>query len=1390
MNNNMSKTILLVEDEAIIAISQKKALEKYGYNIITANTGERAIELVRERNIIDLILMDIDLGKGLDGPETATMILNEHDIPVVFLSSHTEPRVVEKTEKITSYGYVVKNSGITVLDASIKMAFKLFDAKEKVNSHSARNAAIIQALPDHMFVLDRSGTYLEVYSSDDTLLPIPAGEIIGKKVIELFNEEVSDKLLCLFSRCFESGELQVCEIDLMIKDRKSLYETRISRMNNENILAFVRNITEEQNAVEALRVSEEKYRLIFENSPLGLLSFDEKGVIEACNDNFVKIIGSSLESLIGLNMLNLRDANLVEALKKALNGSLGIYEGIYRSVTADKSTPVRVLFTPMNTGDGNYRGGVGIIEDITERKIAQDQIKTKNEALEALNEELNSAMEEMQAANEELETANEELVQSQKELIEYGNALDESEKKYREIYNNAIEGIFQTTPEGKLIGANPSFAAIFGFESPESIMHEVNNIGRQLYAHPEDRAHLKKLLAEQSRVVNFEVEARTRRGEAIWVSINASDLKDESGSIRGITGSIIDITKRKQAEFVLKESEKRLDLLAEQNRTIVWEIDKNGLYTYVSHVVEKILGYKPDELTGKKYFYDLCPDAERDALKSEVFSALGRRESFTGYVNSMLSADGRIVRVSTNAIPVLDVNDNLIGYRGSDTDVTEYMSAIDVLKESEARYRTLIENTGQPILVARNGFIIYANAVTSVHSGYSLDELYSMSFTEFVHPDDRNFVLDNYKRRLSGDSECISAYRFRAVSKAGKVHWLEVNAVIIDWDNSQATLNFITDYSDQVRIENELRDSELKYRKIFENVQDIFYQTDQNGIIIEISPSVERYTGFTREELIGKPVEMVYSDPGDRAEMLKIIITQGEVIDYELRLKGKDERQIITSVSSHILYDADGKPAGVEGSLRDITERKHVEEALKKSEQLHRLLTDNAKDVIWTMDLAGHFTYVSPSVEKLRGFTVEEVMQQSILESLTPESAETAMSVFKSGMEAIQAGLPVPEFRGELEQPCRDGTTVWIEATISVIYDESGEAVGIVGVSRDISDRKLIEKALRDSEELYRSILKASPDAIAITDLDGRFLMVTPSAVSMFGCQSDEDMLGHFNTEFILPEDRERAINNTALRFSGRMKGLGEYRGLRKDGSSIEIDVNGEFLRDQHGQPIKIIFIVRDITDRKLAGDRIKSLLAEKEIILKEVHHRIKNYMNTIKGLLYLQAGTTDEPVVIATLDDAARRVQSMMVLYDKLYQSVDYTNISISEYFPSLVDEIVSNFPNSDSVKIVKKIDDIALNAKKLQSLGIIINELLTNIMKYAFTGRNNGVITVSAVRNGERINMEIMDDGIGIPDSITFENPSGFGIQLVVMLVEQISGNIRIERGRGTKFILDFEI
>ena len=187
---------------------------------------------------------------------------------------------------------------------------------------------------------------------------------------------------------------------------------------------------------------------------------------------------------------------------------------------------------------------------------------------------------------------------------------------------------------------------------------------------------------------------------------------------------------------------------------------------------------------------------------------------------------------------------------------------------------------------------------------------------------------------------------------------------------------------------------------------------------------------------------------------------------------------------------------------------------------------------------------------------------------------------------------------------------------------------------------------------------------------------------------------------------------------------------------------------------------------------------------------RTRPCMNTISSLLSLQVQTLKEPLAIDALEDAIARVRSMRILYDKLYCSDNFNELSIKDYLPSLIDEIISNFPNSQIVKVEKSIQDITLDAKHLQPLGIIINELLTNIMKYAFKERASGLISVYATKFKGHVAISVQDDGKSIPESVSFENSTGFGLQLVHALTQQLEGAIRIERENGTKVVLEFEI
>ncbi|MEI6385002.1 MAG: histidine kinase dimerization/phosphoacceptor domain -containing protein [Spirochaetota bacterium] len=229
-------------------------------------------------------------------------------------------------------------------------------------------------------------------------------------------------------------------------------------------------------------------------------------------------------------------------------------------------------------------------------------------------------------------------------------------------------------------------------------------------------------------------------------------------------------------------------------------------------------------------------------------------------------------------------------------------------------------------------------------------------------------------------------------------------------------------------------------------------------------------------------------------------------------------------------------------------------------------------------------------------------------------------------------------------------------------------------------------------------------------------------------------------------------------------------------------------LRDQNRRLKFILHTITEITDLKHAEMKIEALLAEKDLILKEVHHRLKNNMAAAAAMLSLQANEAPESSAASVLEDAAGRINSMALLYERLYRSNDVSELSVSEYLSALVDSVLGNFPGVQTLVVEKDIADFVLDAKRLQILGIIANELLTNTMKYAFEGRKAGEIMVVARLDGNLIHFSVRDNGVGIGQHGGAGQSSGFGFTLVHGLAKQLDAELRVERKGGTKVVLEF--
>ncbi len=368
------------------------------------------------------------------------------------------------------------------------------------------------------------------------------------------------------------------------------------------------------------------------------------------------------------------------------------------------------------------------------------------------------------------------------------------------------------------------------------------------------------------------------------------------------------------------------------------------------------------------------------------------------------------------------------------------------------------------------------------------------------------------------------------------------------------------------------------------------------------------------------------------------------------------------------------------------------------------------------------------------------------------------------------------------------GSTTWLMVNGFPVTDSRGKLSEILITYMDITEHKRTGENLKFSEEKFFKSFMTSPAALCIARLkDYKIIEINDTLIKRTGF-TREEIIDKTAPELFVwdnPADRQEVVK--ALLAEGKITGK-EYTFRMKD-QSIVIGEYSAFIITIGGEK-HILVTILDITGRKRVEEKIRALLSEKELLLREVHHRIKNNMGTMISLLSLQAGMLKEQDTVNALLEARGRIQSMSVLYDTLYQTENVRQMSIGHYLVPLVERIVSLFPISAAVTIEKQIENFALEVKTLLSLGIIVNELVTNAMKYAFAGRESGVITVSTSKKENRATLVIGDNGTGIPESIDIEHSAGFGLSLVGILMKQINGTVAIERSGGTRFVITFPV
>ncbi len=341
---------------------------------------------------------------------------------------------------------------------------------------------------------------------------------------------------------------------------------------------------------------------------------------------------------------------------------------------------------------------------------------------------------------------------------------------------------------------------------------------------------------------------------------------------------------------------------------------------------------------------------------------------------------------------------------------------------------------------------------------------------------------------------------------------------------------------------------------------------------------------------------------------------------------------------------------------------------------------------------------------------------------------------------------------------------------------------GFATIFSDVSEQNKAQEEL----QLKRTAFNAAISANIITNTNGIIVKVNNAFFKTWGYAKDAVVLGKHIT-YLLQDKNQALVITQSLDTTGEWRG--NYVAQKQDGSTFIALALATTLKNNNGHHIGYQCSVIDVTDCKRAEEQSILLIKEKELLLKELHHRVTNNISAISNLLMLQAETISNPEAASILTDARNRLKSMGLLHKKLYKSENMQDCHVKEYLSLLIEEILVVFPNRKNIKVEKHLDDFILTQKVLFPLGIIINELLTNSMKHAFVDKDGALIKVSLTRDEKLVTLVIEDNGNGIPLEKTRES-NGFGMTLISLLTDQLKGNLQIERENGTKFALNFEL
>lgn len=710
------------------------------------------------------------------------------------------------------------------------------------------------------------------------------------------------------------------------------------------------------------------------------------------------------------------------------------------------------------------------------------------------------------------------------------------------------------------------------------------------------------------------------------------------------------------------------------------------------------------------------------------------------------------------------------------------------LSENNELLSVTLNSIGDAVITAdANGLITGMNPVAEQLTGWKLKKAVGKQLTEIfviVNSITGRKLPDLVQKVIKSAKIVGLANHTTLISKSGEKYQIADSAAPIRKKDGSVhgVVLIFRDMTDKYRQDAKLKSSEEHLRRAQSAGKIGSWEYDLDSKTVWASPETYKIFGMKYSNVVvpSKTVKsLIYKKDYPKTIIALKQLYRNKKCDIEYRIINEKTNKLVwVNVKAELKMDKNGKPSKIIGVVQDISARKKMEDELVKNQMKYKDIFDNAPIGIYKTTPTGEILESNKTLIKTLGYNSFADLTRRNLEKEGFNDRQSR-SRFKKEME--EHGYVQNH---EAVWTKKDGTQIFVREFAHAVRDDDGKIIAYEGTVEDISEQRIARQKLIESERRFRTLVSAIDDVIFTLDKGKNVTGVYGNWLEIYGIE--EETILHKNIKDVF--DKQAAETHES-KISQALQGktvLYEWNFKSVYGEYVIYNMLSP-LYDADDQIYGIVSVGRDITEMNCTEGRLRDTLSEKEVLLKEVHHRVKNNLQIISSLLKLQKDKITDNTVADLLLPAINRVSTMALVHEKLYQSEDFSKINFSQYVSRLANVLVRSYGIQENISLNIDIENISFAMDKAIPCGLIINELLSNSLKHAFPNGRKGSIHIRLERlNKDEYVLNVGDDGIGLADNFDIEDTDSLGLRLVSILTEQLKGELTIKNKKGAEFCI----